>query len=158
MSNRGMPTGQKKVGVFVLLVLGAALAGTTATTVIGPSSLGIHPDCEDGIDNDGDGGLDANDWGCVSYPWSDGMGEMETPQPQWGLNSGGYTSTTFAWWSHQYVIQTGQANACNQPMTDYNFFLDNGAIYATKPIYQPAPWWDGSDAEEQIYRTANGCP
>ncbi len=67
--------------VIMALILGNALVGT--------SNIGYHPDCTDGIDNNGDSFIDGDDPNCVDYPWADGNGELETTtQPYFDTNSG----------------------------------------------------------------------
>lgn len=57
--------------VVLAIILGNALAGL-------PGPIGYHVECTDGIDNNGDGFIDADSNECISYPWADGGGESGT--------------------------------------------------------------------------------
>ena len=48
--------------------------------LIGIETIGIHPECEDGIDNDTDASIDEDDLDCNIYPFADGNGESFTPE------------------------------------------------------------------------------
>ena len=61
-----------------------------ALTLIGQGKIGIHPDCEDGVDNNGDGLADFEDENCRIYPYNDGNGEEPTPLNQMNQNQDGY--------------------------------------------------------------------
>lgn len=96
--------------VFVLLITAGALVGTA-------QPIGVHPECLDDIDNDGDavfgnpeGGVDINgapngpavsplmlypDRSCVEYPFADGNGESFTPPEERFTSSKGYIGTAF---------------------------------------------------------------
>lgn len=58
----------------------AILAG--ALTGKGVVTIGIHADCQDGLDNDGDQDVDFGDNECYQYPYSDGAGESPTPMSE----------------------------------------------------------------------------
>ena len=67
------------VGLFLVL-----LAGSFAGSV---KPITYDAECIDGIDNDGDsslitGGIDVDDDACFFYPYSDGNGEIETPNQE----------------------------------------------------------------------------
>ena len=77
-------TNKATIGTFIVLGLVAvALVGS------GPGPEGIHAECADGLDNDGDGGTDLGintgppvpnwDQSCLDYPYADGNGETDTP-------------------------------------------------------------------------------
>jgi hypothetical protein len=63
------------IAVFLLLIA-SAFAGS------GPRFVGIHEECIDGIDNEGDGDIDVYDNECYFYPFEDGNGEEDTPVNQ----------------------------------------------------------------------------
>lgn len=48
--------------------------------LVGTSQIGIHEDCLDGLDNDGDSFTDFGDNDCAIYPYADGNGEEFTPE------------------------------------------------------------------------------
>ena len=60
------------VFLFVAILAGA-LTGSARTYV------GIHAECEDGLDNDGDLDVDFGDQQCFEYPYADGNAESDTP-------------------------------------------------------------------------------
>lgn len=67
------------VGLFLALLAGS-FAGTVKT-------ITYDTECIDGIDNDGDlasitGGIDVDDNACFFYPYSDGNGELDTPNQE----------------------------------------------------------------------------
>lgn len=77
-------TDKATIGTFIVLGLVAvALVGSA------PGPEGIHAECADGLDNDGDGGTDLGintgapvpnwDQSCLDYPYADGNGETDTP-------------------------------------------------------------------------------
>ena len=72
-------------GAMILaLLLGNALSGIGV--------VGYHPECIDGIDNDGDGQSDGMDIQCSDYPYEDGNGESETPPQDRSTSSDDYSS------------------------------------------------------------------
>ena len=60
------------VAIFLLLIA-SAFSGS------GQTVIGIHEECKDGIDNDGDSDIDIGDNECFFYPYEDGNAEDPTP-------------------------------------------------------------------------------
>lgn len=81
-----------------LIVMAYALTGAAAP-------IGIHAECMDGIDNNGDGLADADDFECINYPFADGNGETHTPSTSQFTASEGYTMTAYDWWFE--ALQSG---------------------------------------------------
>lgn len=68
----------KAIMVIFLTLLAVAFTGAEI------GKVGIHPDCLDGVDNDGDGSTDFADNQCEEYPFADGGGEYPTTFGQGG--------------------------------------------------------------------------
>lgn len=131
---------------FGLLIFAAALAGSS----ILDAPIGIHADCIDDVDNDGDagdpfgnpdGGIDINgvpqdpinpnplaammDRNCVEYPWADGNGEGFTPPEERFNAMQGYQSTTFELFM-EWITQHDQSDiqAGELPRSSYVCNMD----------------------------------
>ena len=107
----GMPQGSTAVGAFLLL-LASALVGSSVLDLYQISTA--HETCLDGIDQpEPDPGLDFGPPGfdpslnCLTYPWSDGSGEKETPLADQGNNPGGYASSIWDFVFEEYVTKNG---------------------------------------------------
>lgn len=82
--------------------------GILASAFTGIDESGIHAECADRVDNDGNApeifiyghpgtisslsGIDAQDQNCLFYPYADGNGESDTPSSQQYQRSGEYPS------------------------------------------------------------------
>ena len=73
-----MASNKRSMGIVFLFL--AILAGAFAGSL--PQYVGINPECEDGLDNDGDLDVDIGDQQCLEYPYADGNGESDTPMNQ----------------------------------------------------------------------------
>ena len=84
----------KTAGGFILALLVAVAFTGTAQEVVG-----IHAECEDMIDNDGDSDIDAYDDQCWEYPFADGGAEYGTTQYPTGKmwSSDSYSMTLHEW-------------------------------------------------------------
>ena len=86
----------KTAGGFILaLMVAVAFTGAAPTPPIG-----IHQDCIDGFDNDGDGPIDDMDGNCYEYPFADGGGESQTtmgPNGKAWASDQGYEMSLFDW-------------------------------------------------------------
>ena len=91
---------------------------------VGTMPIGIHAECTDGIDNDGDGVgqpfdpafyVDAYDLDCYEFPFADGSGEDPTPTADRFNSLGaayevpGY-ATAFDWVKTQYELNPHPLN------------------------------------------------
>ena len=151
-----MPTG--KAALFMALLLGAALAGSTALDRV-PSA---HTTCGDLADNDADAYIDETDPQCLVYPWADGAGEKLTTigvtQGENGKIAGSmeYSSSAFVYWLGVYQDQDAQGFPQRGPIDQCNL-----ASSYTDPIqYVHQNVWDDSiqDALDFKNDPANGCP
>jgi len=86
-------------GLVLAVMLGTALTGLVVTK--------YHPECIDGIDNDGDGDNNGDDANCAEYPYADGEGESQTPGPQMTYDG---VSTAFKSLSQYYIDYTTSTN------------------------------------------------
>lgn len=77
------------------------------------SPVGIHAECSDIIDNDGDLFVDAEDQDCIDYPFADGNGESYTPIDDRFNADGGYTMTAYDYWFDALVAGTYTGDPCN---------------------------------------------
>lgn len=143
-----MPTG--KAALFMALLLGAALAGSTA---LDDPYTGVHSTCEDGLDNNADGMIDGGDQECAVYPWKDGTGEKSSTVVGVTIGengrvagSGQYVSSAFAYW-----LADLQDDPMNGPM-EFCLLADGYVAIGSS--------WDNSYAEALAFKTdpANGCP
>ena len=68
------------LALFLFLIIGAAFVGVE-TVAPRPEYVGINPECQDYTsDNDGDGQQGfIEESSCYDYPYSDGLGETDTP-------------------------------------------------------------------------------
>lgn len=95
-----------------LIVMAYALTGAAAP-------VGIHVECMDTIDNDGDGGIDADDTECLQYPFADGNGESPTPVEDRFTSDAGYSMTAYDYWFEALVAGTYNSDPCNPPVGDW---------------------------------------
>jgi hypothetical protein len=96
----------KKVSIGLVFVVLFALSA-----VVGNNSIGIHPECKDGIDNDldsppGQSNIDYTDDDCFAYPYADGNGESFTPE-QDRRNSDRYLDGNAYYYWQGYAIDNG---------------------------------------------------
>jgi len=83
---------------FVALMVAVVFQGSTA-----PISE-FHPECIDGIDNDGDGGIDHGnlfpasdpDPECIAFPWINGNGESFTDPALYDDEPRGYVRSVYS--------------------------------------------------------------
>lgn len=94
-------------GLTALFLIVVAYAFTGAA-----APVGIHAECADTIDNDGDAAIDVNDQDCIDYPFADGNGESPTPIDDRFGAPGGYTSTAYDWWYQELVAGTYAGDPC----------------------------------------------
>ena len=81
--------------------------------------MGIHVECSDGIDNDGDLAVDANDQDCTNYPFADGNGESPTPLGERYTSDGGYTMSAYDYWFEALNAGTFTLDPCDFPYDWY---------------------------------------
>lgn len=151
-----MPTG--KAALFMALLLGAALAGSTALNTVASA----HSTCGDLADNDGDVNIDEADAQCLVYPWADGAGEKVTTigvtQGENGNIAGSmeYPSTAFVYWLGVYQDQDAQGF----PQRDLIAQCNLAGAYTDPIQYVHQNVWDDSiqDALDFLNDPANGCP
>jgi hypothetical protein len=93
---------------LLLLIFATAFTGK-------PAQVGYHVECTDGIDNDGDNGIDSNDPQCLEYPFADGNGESHTPEADRFNDPVGYVSTIFDYWFEQLVDGVYAGDPCDLP-------------------------------------------
>jgi hypothetical protein len=127
-----MDTAGKIIIAIFMTLLAVAFTGADI------GKVGIHPDCIDGVDNDGDGSNDFADSQCEEYPYADGGGEYPTT-----FGSGGKAFSSIAYensvWEIHYQYLTvlygiGDPDWClayNDPAATYNL-----AFYQT--LYSPS--------------------
>ena len=120
----------KKAGIPVLfaLLLAAAFAGTTI------EYTALNTECIDGIDNTGDGFIDAVSPACKDYPHADGTGEVPTHLSQkW--QSDGYEFTIFEYLrdygslSNQEICD-GWVNGADSYYYDLQYVHSNGKDFS----------------------------
>ena len=89
-----MKRNNKKMASGFLVALFIAFAFTGSVKA---QPIGIHEECQDGIDNDGEGDIDENDFHCMEYPFADGAGESPTTMGESGkaFSSDSYEMTLF---------------------------------------------------------------
>lgn len=78
--------------------------------VIGNPTVGIHEECKaNAVDTDGDGKAGINDPQCAEYPFKDGNGQNETPEPERKLNENGYNfgQTEYAHEWEYFLLNSG---------------------------------------------------
>jgi len=95
-------------GLTALFLITMAYAFTGA-----PGPVGIHVECMDGIDNDGDMAVDAEDQDCINYPFADGNGESPTPLGERYTSDRGYTKSAYDYWFEALNAGTYTADPCN---------------------------------------------
>jgi hypothetical protein len=88
-----------------LITMAYALTGASAP-------VGIHVECADAIDNDGDLAVDADDQECIDYPFADGNGESFTPIDDRFTADGGYTMSAYDYWYDALVGGTYTGDPC----------------------------------------------
>ena len=88
-----------------LITMAYALTGAAAP-------VGIHVECSDAIDNDGDMAVDADDQECIDYPFADGNGESFTPIDDRFTADGGYTMSAYDYWYDALVGETYTGDPC----------------------------------------------
>jgi len=88
---------QTAATLLVALMVAVVFQGSTA-----PISE-FHPDCIDGIDNDGDGGIDHGilfgpdpDPECIAFPWINGNGEDFTDPSLYTEEERGYVRSVYS--------------------------------------------------------------
>ena len=93
----------KKVSIGLVFVVLFALSA-----VVGNNSIGIHPECKDGINNDNDlsGHIDYADNDCFSYPYADGNGESFTPEQDRRTGDRYLDGNAYNYW-YDYAINNG---------------------------------------------------
>ena len=87
---------------FVILLL-------LAMSVRGTNSIGIHPECKDGIDNDdidNPSKIDYGDDDCFAYPYADGNGESFTPEQDRRTGDKYLDGNAYNYW-YNYAINNG---------------------------------------------------
>ena len=110
-----MASNKKSMGIVLLFlgILAAAFAGSP------PQYIGIHADCEDGVDNNDNGFIDIGDEGCLQYPYEDGAGEDFT-DPALMYQGNNYVSL-FDY--HLQISQPGQDEAVICTASAFGFYL-----------------------------------
>lgn len=101
---------------IVVLFLGIIAAAFTGS---GIQYIGIHAECEDGIDNNQNGFIDIGDDGCFEYPYQDGAGEDIT-DPASRYQGNNYVSL-FDY--HLQISQPGQDEAVICTALGFGFYL-----------------------------------
>jgi len=91
-----------------LITMAYALTGAAAP-------VGIHVECADAIDNDGDMAVDAEDQECINYPFADGNGESPTPMGDRYSSDSGYTMTAYDYWFEALNAGTYTQDPCLLP-------------------------------------------
>lgn len=93
----------KKVSIGLVFVVLFALSA-----VVGNNSIGIHPECKDGINNDNDpnGHIDYADDDCFAYPYADGNGETFTPEQDRRTGEKYLKGNAYNYW-YDYAINNG---------------------------------------------------
>lgn len=100
-------------------------------TLIGQGKIGIHPDCEDGVDNNGNGLSDFEDLNCQIYPYNDGNGEEPTPLNQMNTNENGYAyGNEFNALLELNPNSIWVIDICNAPFIPYDNTVQNEAWVA----------------------------
>ena len=157
MAGRGMPTGPKGAAVLVMVVLGAAMAGSSALDAIPYGLNDIEPTCLDGLNQPDniysqDPGFDFDAVNpseyCLIYPFKDGGGERFTDPSAQGNHPGGYSVTVWDVAYEELVVKNG-GDVCT--LADY---------YVNQAYAMPGSghWYetDGTIAQAQaVYLT---CP
>ena len=95
------------------VTVGIAIFLTVAVNaIIGGTYIGIHAECQDGIDNDNDNGMiDVHDPDCASYPYADGNGESPTPiVDRYTEDSNPQTLDTYRIWAIDWVLENWTPN------------------------------------------------
>ncbi len=92
--------------ILLAVAMGAALTGIVPVK--------YHQDCIDGIDDDGNGDIDGEDPDCAEYPYADGNGEENTPNPQRTYDgvSTSYESLSGYYIEHSTLTSTIETNIC----------------------------------------------
>lgn len=109
----------KTAGGFILALLVAVAFTGSAQEVVG-----IHAECEDAIDNDGDSDIDAFDDQCWQYPFADGGAEYgTTPYP----NGKMWSSDSYSMTLHEWRVQQIELNPPLMGVMEHSYCSD--AIY-----------------------------
>ena len=110
-----MASNKRSMGIVFLFL--AILAGAFAGSA--PQYIGIHSDCEDGIDNNDNGYIDVEDEGCFQYPYEDGSGEDLTDI------ASRYTGNNYVslFDYHLEISQPGQEEAVICTASVFGFYL-----------------------------------
>ena len=138
----------KTAGGFILALMVAVAFTGTPNEVID-----IHVECEDAIDNDSDGAIDAFDDQCWEYPFADGGAEYGTTQypngKMWSSDS--YSMTLHEWRVEQIGLNPALGGVMEHNYCDANTY---NAEYA-----QVATATNGEDNSDQQYATyhAENC-
>lgn len=101
---------------------------------IGTTQVSIHPECLDGIDNDGDISTDMNDIECAIYPYEDGNGESHTPESQRRSTDGGEYEEGNAW-NYLLIVQPPEIDPCSDLV--YSAVYQPEAVEAYDAWYMP---------------------
>ena len=134
----------KKVSIGLVFVVLFALSA-----VVGNNSIGIHPECKDGIDNDDPDNLqpkvDYADDDCFAYPYADGNGETFTPEQDRRTGERYLDGNAYNYW-YDYAINNGIN-------WDFAICASLGAApTGWSPIYQ-------TDAHTlEVNYVSNNCP
>lgn len=136
----------KTAGGFILALMVAVAFTGTPNEVIG-----IHAECEDMIDNDSDGAIDAFDDQCWEYPFADGGAEYGTTTypngKMWSSDS--YSMTLHEWRVSQIMIDPVL-------VSHHNYCFDHvayNAEYANINAFTDGE--DNSDEQYAEWRSAN---
>jgi hypothetical protein len=132
----------KTAGGFILaLLVAVAFTGSPQTVV------GIHAECEDAIDNDGDTDIDAFDDQCWEYPFADGGAEYGTTQypngKMWSSDS--YSMTLHEWRLQQIELNPPLGGSFEHQYCDSGRYSAEYALVATAT--------NGEDNSEDQYTT-----
>jgi hypothetical protein len=105
-------SGKIIIAIFMAL-LATALTGKVSTPV------GIHSQCEDGIDNDSDSDIDIVDTNCFDYPFADGGGEYTTTT---GVGGKAWSSSSYSISIWEYHYNQGY-NSDPAWCSDYSLYI-----------------------------------
>jgi len=130
----------KTAGGFILALLVAVAFTGTAQEVVG-----IHAECEDGIDNDGDTDIDAFDDQCWQYPFADGGAEYGTTTYPTGKM---WSSDSYSMTLHEWRVQQIQLNPALGGVMTHDYCNDQ--IYNAE-YQQVAAATNGEDNSDQQY-------
>lgn len=132
-------------------ILIAIFFGLLAVAFTGDQSVGVgfSKECIDGIDNNGDSGIDVGDFNCINYPYADGGGEGGTSGQE-------YTSEKYAFsyfdWEYNYdPYPTADSTWCY----DLAFIQYQENLYQS--LYNSSGGKDTALSDYQYWRAQN-CP